>query len=212
VKDMHRILMLTAAYQRESNPQEIHLQKDPENRLLARFSRRRLAVEELRDSLLLAAGKLELTMGEGHPFPPEEQWKYTQHGPFNAVYDHNKRSAFLMTQRQRRHPLLALFDGADPSASTPQRQTTTVPPQALFFLNNPFFHEQAAALAAHLAPLPEDALRLSRVYRALFQRKPSSAEIQHATGFLTSYGAESAQAWKAYCRILLAGNEFLHID
>ena len=212
VKAMHRILMHTAAYQRESNPQEPHLLKDPENRLLARFSRRRLAVEELRDTLLLAAGKLDLTLGQSHPFPPEDRWKYTQHNPFNAVYEHTQRSAFLMTQRQRRHPLLALFDGADPSASTAQRQTTTVPPQALFFLNNPFFHEQAAGLAASLAQIPNDSLRFNTVFRTLFQREPSAGESQHASAFLASYGTAPAEAWNAYCRILLAGNEFLHID
>ena len=213
IKALHRMILNSAAYQRGSTPADpAILQKDPENRLLARFPRRRLQAEEIRDSLLLAAAKLDLTPGESHPFPPEDQWKFSQHNPFSANYEHARRSAFLMTQRQRRHPFLSLFDGADPNAGTAQRQHTTVPPQALFFLNNPFFHEQAAGLAARLAGCPNDEARLRSVYRILFQRVPSVSEALHASTFLASYGPSAAEAWGAYCRVLLAGNEFLHLD
>ncbi|NBV86506.1 MAG: DUF1549 domain-containing protein, partial [Verrucomicrobia bacterium] len=212
IKTLHRAIMGTSAYQRSSNTTEGLHQRDPENRLLGCFSRRRLDVEEIRDSLLSTSGQLDLNPGEAHPFPPEDKWKFTQHGPFNAVYEHSKRSAFLMTQRQRRHPFLGLFDGADPNAGTAQRQTTTVPSQALFFLNDRFFHEQAAAFAATLTPLPDDPARLKRAFQSLFQREPSAAEIQKATSFLASYGSTPTEAWKAYCRVLLAGNEFIHID
>ena len=212
IKALHRIVMGSAAYQRSSDTTDSLFQKDPENLLLGRFSRRRLEVEEIRDSLLLASTQLDFSLGEAHPFPPESKWKYTQHNPFNAVYEHTKRSAFLMTQRQRRHPFLALFDGADPSASTAQRQTTTVPPQALFFLNNPFFHEQAAAFAAKVTALPDDLSRIKSAYRSLFQRAPSASEIEHASSFLTGYDSTPDEAWKAYSRVLLASNEFLHLD
>ncbi len=74
----------------------------------------------------------------------------------SAVYDHNRRSVYLMTQRIKRHPFLALFDGADTSSSTGTRYTTTVPTQALFFLNDPFVHARAASLAARLLKLPDD--------------------------------------------------------
>jgi len=212
IKAMHRLIMQSAAYQRSSDTSESLLQKDPENRLLARFSRRRLAAEELRDSLLSVSGQLDLSPGEVHPFPPEDEWKFTQHSPFNAVYEHTKRSAFLMTQRQRRHPFLSLFDGADPNSSTAQRQTTTVPPQALFFLNNPFLHKQAAAFASTLTTIPDDPSRLRRAFRTLFQREPSATELHHATTFLASYRTSPEDAWNAYSRILLAGNEFSHLD
>jgi hypothetical protein len=212
IKTLHRVIMGSSAYQRSSDITESLHQKDPENRLLGRFARRRLDVEEIRDSLLTASGQLDLNPGEAHPFPPEDKWKFTQHNPFNAVYEHSKRSAFLMTQRQRRHPFLGLFDGADTNASTPQRQTTTVPSQALFFLNDRFFHDQAAAFASTLTPLPDDPSRIKRAFQSLFQREPSAAEIQKATSFLASYGSTPTEAWKAYSRVLLAGNEFMHID
>ena len=96
-----------------------------------------------------------------------------------------------MVQRQRRHPYLALFDGADPNASTPTRQSTTVPTQALYFLNDPFFHEQAARLASTLLMAPDDETRLLQAYLALFQREPSPTERERVRRFLENYPGRS---------------------
>jgi len=191
--------MNTGAYQRSSARPEAAAHADPDNRLLARFTRRRLTAEEIRDSLLVASAQLDGTPAEAHPFPPEETWKFTQHGPFNAVYPTNKRSAFLMVQRQRRHPFLALFDGADPNASTPLRQTTTIPSQALFFLNDPFFHAQAAQCAATWMNLPDDAARIAQAFRTFFQREPSAAERTQAWQFIASYPASLEEKWLRLC-------------
>jgi hypothetical protein len=212
IKAMHRLIMNTAVYQRGSGRSEELATHDADNRLLARYARRRLAAEEIRDSLLVAAGRLDFAPAEAHPFPPENTWKFTQHNPFNAVYETDKRSAYLMVQRQRRHPFLALFDGADPNASTPARQTTTVPTQALYFLNDPFFHAQAARFAETLLKAPDDAARIAAAYRTLFQREPNSTEREHALSFLDAYPAAETEKWTAYARVLLAGNELLHLD
>ncbi len=209
VKAMHRLILQTAAYQRAS---ATHVEADPVNRFLAHFSRRRLTAEELRDSLLGASGDLDLSPGTSHPFPEEKDWKFSQHRPFNAVYETNKRSAFIMVQRQRRHPFLALFDGADPNASTAARRTTTVPTQALYFINDPLFHAQAARLAESVQDEQNDNARLQAIYRKLFQRSPTQAEQERAAKFLRSYPGEENETWSAIARILLASNEFLHVD
>jgi len=209
VKSLHRLIMLTEAYRRSS---AVAVAEDPDNRWLARFGRRRLDAEELRDSLLAVSGRLDLSFAEAHPFPPEQAWNYTQHAPFNAVYDTNHRSPFLMVQRQRRHPFLALFDGADPNASTPMRQTTTVPTQALYFMNDPFFHEQAAAVAARLAGLAADDARMTGVFQAVFQRDPTAVERDRVSRILADYPGEPKDRWAAVCRVLLASNEFLTVE
>jgi len=209
VKAMHRLILSSAAYQRASAAPSA---TDPDNRLLAHFPRRRVTAEEMRDSLLAASGQLDVTPAEAHPFPAEATWKFTQHNPFNAVYETNKRSAYLMVQRQRRHPFLSLFDGADPNATTAARQTTTVATQALYFINDPFFHAQAAAFAAKLNKLPDDDKRISEAWRILYQRKPTAAETQRTKAFLASYPADNASKWAAQVRVLLASNEFLHVD
>ncbi|MCA8996072.1 MAG: PSD1 domain-containing protein [Planctomycetaceae bacterium] len=212
VKEMHRLIMKTAAYQRSSEQPQRWLEADPENRLLGRFSRRRLSAEEIRDSLLQISGHLDASAAQGHPFPDESTWNFTQHNPFNAVYETNKRSAYLMVQRQRRHPFLALFDGADPNASTPSRQTSTVPTQALYFLNDPFFHAQAAVLADRLSGLDDDNERISQMYRVIFQREPTESERASGRNFLQQYPTKAIESWCAYSRVLLASNEFIHVD
>src|SRR5204863_398311 len=84
--------------------------------------------------------------GRLQPFPAVSTWNYTQHNPFKAVYHHDRRSVYLMTQRIARHPYLALFDGPDTNASTARRVSSTTPLQALFLLNDPFVHRLAEAL------------------------------------------------------------------
>ena len=212
LKAFHRLVMDSAAYRR-SGPlpgTEPALERDPGNALLGRFAPRRLTAEEIRDSLLAAAGTLDATPAEAHPFPPENTWGFTQHGPFVAVYDTPRRSAYLMVQRQRRHPFLALFDGADPNASTPQRQTTTMPTQALYFLNDPFFHAQAAAVAGRMGA--DDDAGIARLHRLLFQRPPRPAEIERARRLLANYPGEPAERRAALARVLMASNEFLYVD
>lgn len=212
MKQMHRLIMLTEAYQRSSKVSVTTLDEDPENRLLARFPRRRLDAEEIRDSLLLVAGRLDLSVAEAHPFPPVESWTFTQHNPFAASYETNTRSAYLMIQRQQRDPWLTLFDGPDPNASTPWRQITTVPTQALYFLNAPFFHEQAEALAARLMSLDSNAERQQQLFWSVLQRAPAAVESDQAVRFLNDYPGSPIEKWCAWSRVLLSSNEFLFVD
>jgi hypothetical protein len=211
LKPLHRLIMQSAAYQRSSLSGAELIEADPENACLARYSRRRLTAEELRDSLLQTSGQLDSTPAEAHPFPPEPSWGFTQHEPFNAVYDSRKRSAFLMVQRQRRHPFLALFDGADPNASTPLRQQTNVSTQALYFLNDPFFHQQSQAVAIELLKC-EAVDRPSELYSRLLQRPTTSLERAKITRLIDSYPGSEQEKWAAAARVVLASNEFLFVD
>src|SRR5262249_46410112 len=138
IKAMHRMIMLSRTYQLSSAVDEQAAARDPSNEWLWHFERRRLDAESIRDSLLAVAGNLDRTPGGPHPFPSENTWGFTQHKPFQAVYANGRRSLYLLTMRLRRHPFLALFDGADANSSTAGRTVTTVPTQALFFMNNPF--------------------------------------------------------------------------
>ena len=220
VKAIHRQIMLSATYQQASAARPDAAKLDANNDLYSRFDRRRLSGEELRDSLLTASGQLDRKPAGPHPFPPEASWNYSQHVPFSTFYDSDKRSVYLISLRNRRHPFLGLFDGADPNATTPQRQDTTVPTQALYFLNDPFFHAQADKVAGLALAKPE-AARLDELFRLAFQRAPSAKDREIATAFLTRYTAALTDtppadrpkaAWTALSRILLASNEFLYLD
>ncbi len=218
IKPLHRLIMLSDAYQRGGGPPS---EADPEDLLFARFGRRRLDAEEIRDSLLIMGGKLDRTPGAAHPFPPEASWAFTQHNPFSADYPTDRRAVYRMVQRNRRDPFLALFDGADPNATTPERGETTVPTQALFVLNDPFFHEQADHLADALMATAEAPKRVDAAFRIAFQRPPTAGERSRAGRFLVEYaaavppetpGGRDRAAMAAFARVLLGSNEFFSLD
>jgi hypothetical protein len=226
IKEMHRLIMLSAAYQQSAQA----VLAEPGSRasslsdadLYGSFQRRRLSAEEIRDSILFVTGELDPEPGEGHPFPSSVTWGFTQHGPFSAVYDHNKRSVYLMTQRLKRHPYLTLFDGPDPNASTADRLGTTVPTQALFFLNDAFVHSNAERWAERLmAANSEATTRIRFAFRQAFGREPTGEELSDAEAFLDLYQSSlpasvSARSnvisLAAWLRTLISSNEFLHVD
>jgi len=220
VTAMHRTIMLSATYRQSGERREGAVAVDAGNDLYWRFDRRRLSAEELRDSLLVAGGRLDRTPAAAHPFPPEASWGYTQHVPFGTFFETDRRSVYLVAVRNRRHPFLGLFDGADPNAATSHRQTTTVPTQALYFLNDPFFHAQANSLAGRALAKPE-AGRLDELFRLALQRPPTKPDRDFAAAFLARYAAALADAppadrprlaWDGLARVLLASNEFLFVE
>jgi hypothetical protein len=224
VKALHRRIMLSRVYQESSRVDAQAAALDPENVLLGHARRSRLDAESLRDSLLALSGRLDRSPAGPHPFPPPEQWHFSQHAPFATVYPSDRRSVYLMTQRLRRHPFLALFDGADTNATTPQRNLTTVPTQALFLMNDPFVHEQAAGFASRLlAARPDEAGRVALAYRMALGRPPTAEESAEAAAFLSRYrrqlqdehaaaAAVEPQCWGALARTLFARNAFLFVD
>jgi hypothetical protein len=219
IKAMHRLILLSSAWQQGAAPGSLAGEAAD---LLAGFPRRRLGAEEIRDSILAVSGSLDLTPGAEHPFPPPYQWGYTQHGPFTAVYDHDKRSVYLMVQRIKRHPFLALFDGADPNSSTAERRITTVPTQALYFLNDPFVHAKSLRFAERLrAARPTESGQVVLASMLALGRPPTDEERADAAEFLAACRQELSPAGgpdpglaslAAYVRTLFGSNEFLHCD
>jgi hypothetical protein len=214
---MHRLVMLSRTYQQASADDEENARIDPDNDYLWRFDRRRLEAESIRDSLLAVAGTLDRSPAGPHPFPDPKSWGFTQHNPFKAVYETNRRSVYLMTQRIQRHPFLALFDGPDTNASTDRRATSTTPLQALYLMNNPFVHEQAKKFAARVrGEAKDDAGRVTRAYLLLYGRPPSDEEVTAAQEYLAKaaakLGGASDRAWESLARALLLNNEFVYVD
>ena len=226
MKSMHRLMLLSAAYRQSSvgvsrQLHETAMTIDPNNQLYWRFDRRRMTAEELRDSLLVASQQIDLSPGGPHPIPASAGWSYSQHVPFAGVPETDKRSLYQITLRNRRPPFMSLFDGADPNATTPQRQVTTVPTQSLFFLNDPFFHAQAEKIARRSLDQPDDLSRLNALFQILFQRQPSDSERETAIRFLNNYAAAITEIsaaerplalWSACARVLLSSNQFLYVD
>lgn len=224
IKSMHRLIMLSRTYQQSSELSPDALGRDPNNELLSAFPRRRLEAEAIRDTLILLANNLDQQPGAEHPFPPRTEWKFTQHNPFRAVYETNRRSVYLMTQRIQRHPYLAIFDGADPATSTPMRTTSTTPLQALYLLNNGFVHEQAQQFARRLfAGGDSEHERLNQAYILALARPPDAVEQKSAMAFLSEVRQVLQQngtpardvelkAWEALLRVIFRLNEFVYLD
>lgn len=129
-----------------------------------------------------------------------------------------------MTQRIQRHPYLAIFDGADPSASTAMRLTSTTPLQALYLLNDPFVHKQSEKFAERIISLSSDnGERFRSAYYLALGRPPSDIELEHGRSFLAAVqeqlrGGEATaeklelEAWKSMARVIFRLNEFVYID
>lgn len=224
IKKMHRLIMLSRTYQLASRDDATNAAIDVDNDYLWRFSRHRLDAESIRDTILAVAGTLDRSMGGAHPFPEQTTWNFTQHNPFKAVYDTNRRSVYLMTQRIQRHPFLALFDGADTNTSTSRRITSTTPLQALYLMNDPFVHEQARKFAARLlTERPDNPSRIERAYLLMFGRPPTAEEQSAAKEYLAQVcdklkaagvpaGQETAKEWESLVRVLFMSNEFVYVN
>ena len=221
---MHKRIMLSRAYQTASQDNTANAAIDPANDLLWKFDQRRLSAEEIRDSMLTVAGMLDATPAGEHPFPPEGEWRYTQHRPFVAVYETNKRTVYLMQQRIRKHPFLSVFDGADTNATTPTRSLSTTPVQSLFLMNDKLAHEAADRLAVRIGlAFGENDKRIDYAYRLCFGRPASEDEVSLGVQFLRTcaeqlnsagipWDQQQRGALASYTRVLLSSNEFLYVD
>lgn len=225
IKDLQREIVHSRTYQLATSDSTDARREDPENRLWWRFARRRLEAEEIRDTMLYISGELDPSMPEEpHPFPPRGTWRYSQHEPFEDVYDTRHRSVYLMTKRQRRHPLMTVFDGADTTASTGTRMASTTPLQALYLYNDEFVHARASAFAARLQRREaSEESRIDLAYRLAFGRLPSPLEVRAGRQFL-SRSREilksrhpqddelTLSSWAAFARVLFRTNEFVYVD
>jgi len=211
VKALVREIMLSRVYQLSSVPPPGAAERDPANRLLSHARRRRLEAEEIRDALLLAAGRLDPALG-GPNFgatPPASEYGF--------VFADLRRSVYTPAFRNRRPDLFEAFDFADINAPLPRRSATTVAPQALFFLNHPFVIEQARAAAARLlreTPGAGEEDRFAHACRIVLGRPPRERERALARDFLaaTPPGEAGAAAWAQLVQALLASADFRYLD
>ena len=201
LKRLHRTLVLTAAY-RQSGFNPSVTAADPENVLLGRMTPRRLDFEALRDSLLVAAGRLDERIGGrsvelfAKPFP-------------------TRRTVYASIDRQNLPGTLRTFDFASPDGHSPGRFTTTVPQQALFLMNSPFVLEQAHAVArrVEVAWAGAPPAKVRAVTRAVLGRSPTADELVAGVEFLalpTRPG--DPPAIELLAQVLMAGNEFAFVD
>ncbi len=202
IKAMHRAIMLSAAYQQSSQGDKETMRADPENLLVGRMTRQRLEAEPIRDNLLFQAGNLDLAV-DGKP---------------TRDINTHRRSIYLMSIRSERSDYRTLFDAPDPNTIGDGRINSTVAPQALFMMDDPFVLAQTKAIAARvLKEAPnDDRARIEWLYRHLYSRMPNSAELKIGLSAMAQPEGSDAHAreaaWDAYCQVLICANEFVYID
>jgi hypothetical protein len=188
---MVRLLVTSAAYRQSSRLTPELLERDPENRLLARGPRLRLRAEAIRDAALAASGMLVERVGgpSVHPYQPPGLWKELT-GSAETPQDHGadlyRRSLYTFWKRTIAPPSMVAFDAAGREACTVRESRTNTPVQALALLNEVTFVEAARLLAQRVlleGPRSIDG-RIERMFRLVLARKPAAAELRVLTAGL----------------------------
>ncbi|HXD87794.1 MAG TPA: DUF1549 and DUF1553 domain-containing protein [Urbifossiella sp.] len=201
LKRIHRLMVLSNTYRQSvgrapasgtGRPPKV----DPANKLLGRMNRQRLEAEAIRDSILAAAGSLNVDMGGPSVRVPLEPAVYdlifTEGEPDGLwpvtpdVRQHSRRSIYLFNKRNVRLPLFEAFDQPDTLNTCAVRPVSTFAPQALILMNGPFAQAQGKALALRLVREvgSDPARQIEALYRRTLGRKPSAKESQLAREFL----------------------------
>jgi hypothetical protein len=196
-KKLVRQIVLTRAYRLGAEYPAGYSEIDPADRLIWRHAPRRLEAEEIRDSILASSGQLDLKHPVGSPSMALRMIEIRDDGPvvrsILAAADRSSyRSVYLPLLRGETPHALAAFNPVEQTLVTGQRDSTTVPPQALFMLNAPFVRRQSLILAENLLAgrHRSDADRIREAYERVLGRDPRPPEIQKIRTFLAHYAAD----------------------
>jgi mono/diheme cytochrome c family protein len=193
MKHLLREIVLSATYAQSSKITPQLLERDPENKLLARGSRVRLRAESIRDLGLAASGTLSAKMfgPPVMPYQPPGLWKTTgRNAPVwkeNTDEDRFRRGVYVVWRRAVPYPSFVAFDAPDRASCVVKRSRTNTPLQALALLNDPAFLEMALALAVQVQEeSADDRGRLTQAWRRVLTRAPSANELDALAELLRS--------------------------
>jgi hypothetical protein len=231
VKKLIREMVLSQTFRMASSPNKAAMDADPENRLFWRMNRRRLSGEEIRDAILQINGQLD--PGRGGPSLGLEIPGNLK--PFEPTFVDeklrlreeikNRRTVYLPVLRKSQMDaldMLNLFGFPDSNQINGQRANTSVPTQALYLMNSPFYKEQSKILARLMQDRHGlfDRGRVADLIWRVFNRPAADEEIREGLDFV--YEIErmlrkqpnppanpTEEAWARYCQTLFASSEFL---
>ncbi len=209
LKEMHRQILLSQTWQQDSRPTPEGLSKDAASQLLWRFPPRRLEAEAIRDSMLLASGVLDLTMGGPGFSGFEVQLENVRHFFPKTRYgpEDFRRMVYMTVVRQERESVFGVFDCPDASQVVSRRSRSTTPLQALNLLNSEFTMTQSEFMAQRLAEAnaADAAEQASTAFELCYGRPIADDELPLCVEFIQNEGLEQ------FCRALFNSNEFLFV-
>jgi hypothetical protein len=166
IKATHRLILLSATYRQAGGHSP---ERDPENRLLTHFPRQRLDFEQTRDAMLAVTGEMDSRVGGKSA---------------ELLANSNmRRTLYATVDRQFLPDTFRVFDFANPDIHTAQRHSTTIPQQALFFLNSEFSANRAKALSHGKEASSKE--RINHLYQKIYQRLPTDDEVHQALQFIS---------------------------
>jgi hypothetical protein len=227
IKALHRLMVTSAAYRQASAVTPAHEQLDPDNNLYSRMPLRRLSAEQLYDTILLVAGRLDET-----PFGPPSGVQTRPDGLVTPAGTARgwRRSIYVQQQRKAVVTHLENFDFPQMNPNCIERRDSTTAPQALYLLNNGMVYELAESYAqrARQEAGDEPARLVEWVHLAAFSRLPSAEEkalalvtLARMTDYWAAHLARTAQPERAdatqkglaaYCHAIMNTAEFLYCD
>ncbi|HEV2200070.1 MAG TPA: DUF1549 and DUF1553 domain-containing protein [Bryobacteraceae bacterium] len=190
IKKLQREIMLSSVYRQASDFRQDAAAVDPDNKLMWAFPRLRMDAEEIRDSMLLAAGLLNEKMGGPGVRPPVPKnlgagnaWQVTP-----KVEEHDRRSVYVFIRRNIPYPMLEVFDMASAQLVHSKRDVTTTAPQALTLINDDLYYQWSEALAGRV--IKEGGTNFSagldRLFQLLYGRSPDAWEKDTLQTFLST--------------------------
>ena len=183
LKKLHRLLLTSKAFRLEADGPATNRKIDESNTYFWKWNRRRVDFEAMRDRLLATAGTLDTASTGGRSVLLDKD----SSDPRRTVYAFVDRFALPST--------FVSFDLPHPDHHSPKRVETSVPQQALYYLNGPLVLRQAAKLADDPAfrNLPDDTARVRWVYEKLYQRMPSATEAHDVLDWLKNVNLSDYQ-------------------
>ncbi|HEY3838746.1 MAG TPA: DUF1553 domain-containing protein, partial [Bryobacteraceae bacterium] len=220
MKPLHRMILLSSTYQQSSDSpiEKAAMEKDSENALLWKFSRRRMEAEEIRDSMLAISGRLNLKEKGPSvmvPIDPDlvkmlkrpQYWVATRD---KSEYD--RRTIYMIYKRNLELPFMAVFDAPDSQLSCPRREQSTHAPQALELLNGALSNQLAQAFAEKLhTEAPTTSARIDRAWRLALGRLPTPKEKSLAMKYIES-DPQDPTALKELALDVFNLNAFLYVN
>ena len=216
VKRMIKLMVTSATYRQSSSVTPALVQKDPQNRLLARGPRFRLDGEMIRDNALYVSGLLVEKMGGRgvRPYQPSGIWEavgYTTSNTAKFEQDHGealyRRSLYTFWKRTAPPPYLTTFDAPSREKYCTRRERTDTPLQALVTMNDPQYVEAARHLGTRMIQHDNDAnTRLDFGFRLVTARAPSSFEKSVLTDMLKKNLAKYEKDDKAARKLVSVGD------
>lgn len=220
MKPIHKMLLLSSAYRQSSTSpiEKIAMEKDAQNDLVWKWSKRRLEAEEIRDSMLAIAGRLNTKIGGPSvitPIEPElmKMLKRPQYWvPTRDKSQYDRRSLYMIYKRNLRLPFVEVFDAPDILLSCARREQSTHAPQALELLNGKTSNEMAAVFAQRLLAERKTTMeRIDYAWRLATGRPPSVAEKNMTIKFLGEK-PEDPQTLKEFALAVFNFNSFLYVN